>query len=580
MDKTIYLEADEEITSVVDRLKKIKEEKIALVIPKRATLIGSIVNLKLLKKLSQELGKEVSIVTIDKIGRNLASQVGFTVYKKIDGKEVPTEVSSPPKVTPEISYIKKDIEEPQKMDIEKKPLIDREEKESKIKPRINEIKEKISKSLPDKMKRTQDKAPAPFGGAQDKPILKKKKRRRPVVLPSFNKKFLIIFIILSLSILGIVGFLILPRVNITIYPKVEILPYDLDLTVGSSIKETNYEGSTIPGDIIYTEKEETREFTATGKKDVGEKSSGSVIIKNEWDSNPQELVVNTRFLSSDGKLFRSTSGVTVPGTTVHEGQPIAGTASVSVVADQPGEEYNIGSSNFVIPGLPAAKQEKIYAISDSNMTGGFSKQVTIVSQNDLNTAQDAISNDLFTSAEVESREKVDNKIILDEAIFKEIVENSPSVQAGAEGENFNLKIKVKVQIMVFSEDNLKDISSSKLITILPQDKELVYDGKNDISYKIVSVDFSSGIMILKTHIDGLVSSQIKQDELKQGLVNKTQQQAEEYLKDLDRFEKVIVNLWPSWVKKVPTRKSNIKFDIQTEKPSEIKEVQPEEKTAE
>ncbi len=349
------------------------------------------------------------------------------------------------------------------------------------------------------------------------------------------------------------------------------------MTVGSNIKEINYEGSTIPGDIIYTEKEETREFIASGKKDVGGKAQGSVTIYNEWDSNPQTLVANTRFLSSDGKLFRSTTEVTVPGTTVSEGQPVAGTVSVSVVADQSGEEYNIGPSHFNIPGLPAAKQEKIYARSGSDMTGGFSKQVTVVSQDDVNGAQGAISGDLFASAEEELRAKIaQDKKILDEAISKEIVESSPSAEVGTEAESFNFKLKVKVQVMVFSEDNLKDVSSSKLLTVLPPDKELVYDGKNDIYYEIANLDFSSGTMILKTHIDGLMSSHIKQEELKENLIGKNKQQAEEFLRDLDRFEKVSVNLWPSWIKKVPKRKSNIKFDLKTTKPSEIKEVQPEE----
>lgn len=554
MDKTIYLETDEEITSVIDRLKKIEEKKVALVIPKRATLIGSIVNLKLLKKQAQELGKEISIVTVDKIGRSLASQVGFSVYRKIDGEEVPTEVSPPPKITPEISYIKKEDEVKPKVDIDKKPLIDRKE-EPQVKP---EIKEK------------------PFESYQGKPILKKRKRRRPIILPSFNKKFLFIFIVLSVFILGIVGFLILPHAYVTIYPKVEILPYDLDLTVSSSTKEINYEGSTIPGDIIYIEKEEKKEFTSSGKKDVGEKAQGSVTVYNEWDSNPQTLVDSTRFLSSDGKLFRSAGEVTVPGTTISEGQLIAGTASVPVVADQSGEEYNINPSNFTIPGLPAAKQEKIYARSGSNMTGGFSKQVTVVSQDDINGAQEATSRNLFTSAEEELRAKIaQDKKILDEAISKEIIESSPSVKVGTEAENFNLKLKVKVQVMVFSEDNLKDVSSSKLLTVLPDNKELVYDGENDIHYEIANLDFSSGVMVLKTHIEGLISSQIKQEELKKNLVGKDKQEAEDFLRDLDRFEKVSVTFWPSWIKKVPKRKGNIKIDIQTTKPSEIKEIQPE-----
>jgi hypothetical protein len=542
MDKILYVESDEEITSLVDRLRKIKQKEVGLVVPKRATLTQSIVNLKLLKKEASDLDKEVSIITVDKIGRNLASQVGFTVYQRLEGEEVKAEVTSPPKITPEISY--------------KKPPFKKEEK-AIPKSEIKEIKEEFPK--------------------KPTPILRPKKRRRPQILPSINKKFLFVFIVLSILILGFVGFLILPRAYITIYPKAEILPYDLDLTVSSNTKEVSYEASAIPGEILYIEKEESRNFQASGKKDVGEKAKGSITIYNEWDSNPQTLVANTRFLSSDGKLFRSAGEVTVPGTTVSEGRLIAGTASVSVVADQPGDQYNIGPSHFTIPGLPSAKQEKIYARSDSNMTGGFSKQVTIVSQDDVSKAQETLTGDLYVACEEELREKVDqDKKILDKTISKEVIESYPNIQVGAEANGFNLKLKVKVQAMVFSEDDLKDVSSSKLSSVLPSDKDLVYDGKNDVSYEIANLDLSSGVMVLKTHIEGLISSKIKQEELKQNLVGKNKQQAEEYLRNLERFEKVSVSLWPSWIKGIPKIKNNIKIDIQTAKPSEIKEIRPAE----
>jgi hypothetical protein len=59
-------------------------------------------------------------------------------------------------------------------------------------------------------------------------------------------------------------------------------------------------------------------------------------------------------------------------------------------------------------------------------------------------------------------------------------------------------------------------------------------------------------------------------------VGKNKQQAEEYLRNLERFEKVSVSLWPSWIKGIPKIKNNIKIDIQTVKPSEIKEIRPAE----
>ena len=57
--QTIYLESDEEITSVVDRLRKSEAKEIILVIPKGTALLQSIVNLKLLKKEAEKLKKHL-----------------------------------------------------------------------------------------------------------------------------------------------------------------------------------------------------------------------------------------------------------------------------------------------------------------------------------------------------------------------------------------------------------------------------------------------------------------------------------------------------------------------------------------
>ena len=71
MDELIYLEPDEEITSVIDKLKNLAGQRVGLVVPRDATLLQSVVNLRLLDREAKNLGKVISIVTADKteIGR-------------------------------------------------------------------------------------------------------------------------------------------------------------------------------------------------------------------------------------------------------------------------------------------------------------------------------------------------------------------------------------------------------------------------------------------------------------------------------------------------------------------------------
>ncbi|MEI8004271.1 MAG: hypothetical protein WCG94_08025, partial [Methanothrix sp.] len=76
---TLYIDSADEITSVIERIKSSHEPIVALVVPKGAILIQSIVNLKLARKATLDAEKDLILVTTDKIGRNLASQIGITV---------------------------------------------------------------------------------------------------------------------------------------------------------------------------------------------------------------------------------------------------------------------------------------------------------------------------------------------------------------------------------------------------------------------------------------------------------------------------------------------------------------------
>jgi hypothetical protein len=87
----IYVEVSDEITTVIERMKEANDTAIALVVPKGAILLQSIVNLKLAKRAAADHGKELSLITTDKIGKNLATQVGLPVYARLDDENIPEE---------------------------------------------------------------------------------------------------------------------------------------------------------------------------------------------------------------------------------------------------------------------------------------------------------------------------------------------------------------------------------------------------------------------------------------------------------------------------------------------------------
>ena len=105
------------------------------------------------------------------------------------------------------------------------------------------------------------------------------------------------------------------------------------------------------------------------------------MIYNKYSAEAQIFVKDTRFETPEGKIYRIDRAVTVPGMKNSGGQTVAGSVEATVYADKSGSEYNIGFSDFTIPGLKGGlKYEKFYARSKTPMTGGMKGTVPDISE--------------------------------------------------------------------------------------------------------------------------------------------------------------------------------------------------------
>src|SRR6266700_2548715 len=74
---SIYINLEDDVSKIVTRLKHQFAKQVVLVCPKRSFLFSDSVNLKLLKKQTDLLGKEVFILTMDEKGQMYAKDAGF-----------------------------------------------------------------------------------------------------------------------------------------------------------------------------------------------------------------------------------------------------------------------------------------------------------------------------------------------------------------------------------------------------------------------------------------------------------------------------------------------------------------------
>ena len=126
--------------------------------------------------------------------------------------------------------------------------------------------------------------------------------------------------------------------------------------------------------VIDSEKEEA----------VENKASGVITVYNEYKTEPQKLIQNTRFETADGLVYRIKNSITVPGYTETSGKKTPGSIDVEVFADQAGDKYNLGKTDFKVPGFKDQEQYNFfYAKSKSEMTGGFIGTKNTVSEETL-----------------------------------------------------------------------------------------------------------------------------------------------------------------------------------------------------
>ena len=80
MDKEIiYIDPSDDITDIISKIKEAKNKTIALVPPKKATVLQSSVNFKLIAKTAQTNDKDISLITTSDSLKHLAANAKIPV---------------------------------------------------------------------------------------------------------------------------------------------------------------------------------------------------------------------------------------------------------------------------------------------------------------------------------------------------------------------------------------------------------------------------------------------------------------------------------------------------------------------
>lgn len=356
----------------------------------------------------------------------------------------------------------------------------------------------------------------------------------------------------TLFLLGILSVFILPKAEITIEPDSEIKSFDTNLTIDTKLNVADLPSAVIPGKLFMVEKEVIDEFEATGKAIEEKKAEGIIRVYNAYSTSPQVLVATTRFVSANGKLFRSIERVTIPGGHYEGGKFVPGFLDIKVRADKPGEEYNIEPTTFSIPGFAGTpRYTYFYGKSFQPMTGGIKREVSVVTEEDLSEAKEKLTERVTKECNLALQEEIPPEFIAPESTQKiEIVKTSSSALAGEKVENFIFKVKAQKKAIAFKREDIQNFVKQYISFQVPAGQKLFSESLK-INYFAKAVDYEAGKVTLSLSIKAIVYSDVNIEAFKEVLKGKTLNETRMFLESQPEIKKSLVSLWPFWVKKVP-----------------------------
>jgi hypothetical protein len=533
----IYIDIEDDITSIIERVKSSPEKIVALVPPKGSSVLQSIVNLKLLKRATDSVDKKSVIVTSNSALQNLSGGVGLYVAKNLQSKPV---------------------------------LMNGDEAEALVDGDDVEVTDNLPEAPAELDDETEDvelsdeelaslESEDGTGSVPLKDNAKKKSKKNKVPnFDSFRKKLLIgagVGLLLIIVLLLVFG-----RSKASVVVRAETTPVDVqfDMTVDTAFAQSNPDTAQVRATPKEQKKTVSQSFTPTGKKDLGTKASGTLTLKNCSSTDGSVTIPAGTVASASGLNFVTQSAVSLPASVFSGGGTcLTSTKTVDVSSQENGDKYNLGSRSYSVAGF-----NKVDA-TGSNMSGGTSRIVTVVSQDDINKASEQLKQQDSTGVKSELVKTFnDGTRVLDDTFTVSVGTVTSAPGLNAEGNEASLSAEVTYSILGIKSDDLSNAMNLNVVSQMSNpDQQSVFDN----GYKEAKLEKKSGNATNAVYTVTSVAQygpQFDTSELAEQITGTKVGEARSTLQSLPGVKSVDINLSPFWSSKLPgTSRIDIKLDV-------------------
>lgn len=532
---TLYIEAEDEITAVIEKVVNTKNKIVAVVLPKHATVFQSQVNLKLLKKASVSANKNIVLITSDSAILAIAGVAGVHVAKTPTSKPVIPSVIDSSSGAESIA--------------------------------LEEFSGTITGVAPDQPQTTDDNESIeldntdPSTEADGSLVVVKKKKL--VKIPDFSSFRLRLALgiggLVTLIVLWFIGFVILPKATITVNTDVSTSSVDTTINAKVGTAELDLEQRIIPATKVQIEKIDSVFVAATGEKNIGNKATGIMTLTNCIKDDEKKIIPAGTSFSSGSITFVTADAITLEAAVYAGGSCISGDfpaygakKDADVIAAESGEASNLTARayNSSISGIQAY---------GSGMTGGTTQKIKIVSAEDVDKAVQQLSGTSKNQAltELQQQLRTDNKRPILETVTTSTPVTVASPAIGSEAADTKVTTTVTYGLLGVVEDDLSKILDALVQKNLQDQPINIRDnGINAITFGLSKAQ-NEADTVLTMQTVATIGPDINLEELKKNSAGKKRGDIEKQIEAIDGVRSVSVEYSPFWVTTTPKKADKI-----------------------
>jgi hypothetical protein len=571
LDKdTIYIDIDDEITGIIDKVKVSNGKVVALVLPKRATVFQSIVNMKLLKRAVDSNKKNLVLITAEAGLLPLAGAAGIHVAKTLSSRpEIP--------LAPQ-AFI--DSDEAVDEDAQLEPDEDSGLDQNKTLGQLADTAPAATTAADGVETLMLDNADEPpedkLDNAsiaktnKDKKAAKDKKNKK-LKVPNFNRFRLILVIVAVAIIVLLIGFFVintsLGKETIDIKTDATNVTSSLDLDLDTDSTNVSPSSGTLPAKYEQQQKTFSQTVNTTGQKNEGNEATGNIQMTAQYcgsssaPSNAPPNVPAGTGASANNQTYitqQDTSFGSINYSPQNRCYSSNAQSNTSITAQSPGSSYNVSGDPFTVAG--SYDGWTVSATGSAN--GGSDNIVQTVNQSDINTAKSKIS--AGNSSSVKSA--LDNTLEGEgyypiTATFSSGTPNvTSSTDVGQAADNVTVTETVTYSMFGVHKADLASLVDASIDSQINTNKQSILDnGIDTANYSINEMTAKSAQLTM--NIKAVAGPELNVSSIKQSAAGEKAGDISSRIESNPDVTSVTVHFSPFWVSSAPKNTSKIHVDI-------------------